>query len=120
MLARPAPAARASSIPATAPADRRSSSFLGLVQARADRRSSPTRSAATQASDPRTRLHYLRTTNPLNLENLAAYPKRLGTNRPNPYQLPGGFDRLAKGLPVYENRHCGNGVPTIVDDPARA
>src|SRR3954463_15293754 len=50
--------------------------------------------AATQAFDPATRLHYLRTTNPLNLENLAAYPHRIGTNRPNPYQLPGGYDRL--------------------------
>ena len=73
--------------------------------------------AATQAFDPATRLHYLRTTNPLNLENLAAYPKRIGTNRPNPYQLPGGYDRLAKNLQVYENRHCGNGVPTMSMTP---
>ena len=50
--------------------------------------------AATQAFDPGTRLHYLRTTNPLNPENLAAYPRRLGSNRPNPYQLPGGYRKL--------------------------
>ena len=57
-------------------------------------------------------LHYLRTTNPLNPENLAAYPRRIGSNRPNPYLLPGAFDRLAKDLPVFENRHCGRGVPS--------
>src|SRR5262249_52360951 len=55
--------------------------------------------AATQATDPDTGLHYLRTTNPLNPENLAVYPKRLPTNRPNPYRLPNGFDQLATGLP---------------------
>ena len=39
-------------------------------------------------------MHYLRTTNPLNPENLAVYPTRLPTNRPNPYTLPGHFDKL--------------------------
>ncbi len=69
--------------------------------------------AATQAFDPGTRLHYLRTTNPLNAENLAAYPRRIGSNRPNPYQLPGGYKKLSSGLEVYENRHCGRALPTI-------
>jgi hypothetical protein len=69
--------------------------------------------AATQAFDPGTRLHYLRTTNPLNAENLAAYPRRIGSNRPNPYQLPGGYRKLSSGLEVYENRHCGRALPTI-------
>jgi phospholipid/cholesterol/gamma-HCH transport system substrate-binding protein len=73
--------------------------------------------AATQAFDPGTRLHYLRTTNPLNPENLAAYPRRIGSNRPNPYQLPGGYRKLAGGLEVYENRHCGRTVPTISTAP---
>ncbi len=73
--------------------------------------------AATQAFDPGSRLHYLRTTNPLNLENLAAYPRRLGTNRPNPYQLPGGYRSLAKFLKVYESRHCGRPTPTISSTP---
>jgi phospholipid/cholesterol/gamma-HCH transport system substrate-binding protein len=72
--------------------------------------------AATQAFDPGTRLHYLRTTNPLNPENLAAYPRRIGSNRPNPYQLPGGYRKLSSGLEVYENRHCGRGMPTISTD----
>ena len=73
--------------------------------------------SATQAFDPGTRLHYLRTTNPLNPENLAAYPRRLGTNRPNPYQLPGGYRKLPGGLEVYEARHCGRTVPTISTAP---
>src|SRR5215207_1877982 len=73
--------------------------------------------AATQAFDPGSRLHYLRTTNPLNLENLAAYPRRIGTNRPNPYQLPGGYRRLAQFLQVYEGRHCGRPDPTIAAAP---
>ncbi len=42
--------------------------------------------AATQASEPGTAVHYLRTTNPLNPENLAVYPRRVGSNRPNAYR----------------------------------
>ena len=75
--------------------------------------------AATQATDPDTKLHYLRTTNPLNPENLAVYPKRLQTNRPNPYRFPNGFDQLATGLPVYEDRQCiaSNTLPSITNVP---
>ncbi len=74
---------------------------------------------ATQARDPGTNLHYLRTTNPLNPENLAAYPERISTNRPNPYRLPGGFDEIDRGLPVYEDRQCsGRTLPTITNEPA--
>jgi len=73
--------------------------------------------ASTQATDQpansRVPVHYLRTTNPLNPENLAAYPRRIGTNRPNPYEMPGAFTQLARGLPAYETRHCANGVPTL-------
>ena len=74
--------------------------------------------AATQATDVPTGatapIHYLRTTNPLNAENLANYPRRVGTNRPNPYTFPGAFNELATGgMKVYEDRHCGNGNPTI-------
>jgi virulence factor Mce-like protein len=87
--------------------------FLGLYQDELNSFFANT-AAATQAYDPGTRLHYLRTTNPLNPENLAAYPARLGTNRPNPYQQPGGYRLLAKNLQVYENRHCGRAVPTGV------
>ena len=69
--------------------------------------------AATQATDltpGRTEpLHYLRTTNPLNLENLAAYAQRLPTNRANPYVEPGGYSQLAQGLPVFGSYLCTEG-----------
>jgi ABC-type transporter Mla subunit MlaD len=80
--------------------------------------------AATQAFDrpPRARgpVHYLRTLNPVNPENLAQYPRRLGSNRTNPYELPSGFLNLTENRRrSYETRHCGNGNPEIAPvDPA--
>jgi phospholipid/cholesterol/gamma-HCH transport system substrate-binding protein len=66
--------------------------------------------AATQAAEPaagaKDLVHYLRTTNPLNPETLAQYPKRLPTNRPNPYPFPGSSLGLKSGLQVFENRQC--------------
>jgi phospholipid/cholesterol/gamma-HCH transport system substrate-binding protein len=77
--------------------------------------------AATQAKDPGTTLHYLRTVNPLNLENLAVYPRRLGTNRTNAYAKPGQFDHFMQGLLSYETRHCNRAVPlTITNQPPTA
>ncbi len=73
--------------------------------------------AATQAKDS-SGVHYLRTTNPLNPENLAVYPRRLGGNRPNAYAKPGNFNQLRRGMPVFEDRHCSSGVPTITNVPA--
>jgi phospholipid/cholesterol/gamma-HCH transport system substrate-binding protein len=57
---------------------------------------------------------YLRLINPLNPEMLALYPRRLGTNRVNPYQLPGAALQLADGLPSYETRQCGRPLPTLL------
>jgi virulence factor Mce-like protein len=74
--------------------------------------------ASTQAKDPGTRLHYLRVINPLNLENLAVYPRRLGTNRTNPYAKPNDFDHYNDGLFSFETRHCNRAVPiTITNQP---
>jgi virulence factor Mce-like protein len=73
--------------------------------------------ATTQAKDPGTKLHYLRTTNPLNKENLAVHPRRLGTNRTNPYAKPGGFADYLEGLASFETRHCGRALPTITNTP---
>jgi virulence factor Mce-like protein len=70
--------------------------------------------AATQAQDARG-VHYLRTTNPLNAENLAVYPRRIASNRPNAYAKPGNFSQLRRGMPVFENRHCSRGTPTITN-----
>ncbi len=76
--------------------------------------------AATQAGEVLDEglVHYLRTTNPLNAENLAAYPRRLGSNRTNPYVQPGGFTNIARKryLESYETRHCRNGTPRFPDD----
>jgi virulence factor Mce-like protein len=67
--------------------------------------------SATQARTP-DGVHYLRTTNPQNPENLAVYPRRVGSNRTNPYLRPRGFDDLDNGgLRSYETRHCGAGNP---------
>ncbi len=76
--------------------------------------------AATQATtiSDKGPLHYLRTSNPFNPENLAVYPKRLPSNRPNPYTLPGTFDQIRTGLPAYETRHCGrDAFPQILNTP---
>src|SRR5215216_897012 len=72
--------------------------------------------AATQARSASTRVHHLRTTNPFNPENLAVYPRRIGTNRPNAYAKPGNFAQLQQGMPVFENRHCANGVPGVANN----
>ena len=68
------------------------------------------------------RLHYLRTLNPFNPENLAFYPRRIGSNRPNAYQFPTAFNRLANPgyLQVFEERGCGNGIPTLISAGALA
>ena len=67
-------------------------------------------SAATQASDPSAiaprPLSYLRTTNPLNPEVLAAYQDRISTNRSNAYSEPGAYSQLARGLPLFGNYLC--------------
>jgi hypothetical protein len=72
--------------------------------------------AATQASslgsDQKTQLHYLRTTNPLNPENLAIYPHRIASNRSNPYVAPLGYKTLPEK--VFGTYLCTtNPVPTI-------
>src|SRR3954471_8132740 len=80
--------------------------------------------AATEATDrpvnAKGPVHYLRTLNPVNPENLAQYPRRLGSNRNNAYELPGGLLKLADNKrESYETRHCGNGSPQIAPpDPA--
>jgi phospholipid/cholesterol/gamma-HCH transport system substrate-binding protein len=60
-------------------------------------------------------VHYLRTTNPVNPEALATYPKRIASNRNNPYFAPLGYKDLATGLKVFGTYLCTtNPVPTVV------
>ena len=66
--------------------------------------------AATQATETPIGggkpVHYLRTTNPVNPENLAAWPYRLATNRSNPYTEPRGYAKLKSGLEVLDDYYC--------------
>jgi phospholipid/cholesterol/gamma-HCH transport system substrate-binding protein len=50
--------------------------------------------------------NYVRISNPINPEVLAAYQHRLTTNRGNPYLQPGGYDQLLNGLPVFGSYLC--------------
>jgi virulence factor Mce-like protein len=74
--------------------------------------------SATQAVDrppgaPRP-IHYLRTANPLNPENLAVWPKRISTNRSNPYVEPLGYKNFP--LHVFGKYLCTNNqVPPLAD-----
>jgi phospholipid/cholesterol/gamma-HCH transport system substrate-binding protein len=80
-------------------------------------------SAATQATfalDPNKpagpHAHYLRTTNPVFPENMAAFPERIGSNRSNPYTAPLAFTKLATGLEVFNTAMCtSNPVPQVVN-----
>jgi phospholipid/cholesterol/gamma-HCH transport system substrate-binding protein len=59
-------------------------------------------------------LHYLRISNPVNPEALTAYPRRLESNRGNPYMTPGGYGQLLTGLSVFGGYLCtANPQPTI-------
>jgi virulence factor Mce-like protein len=66
--------------------------------------------AATQATDRPASgggkpFHYLRTANPVNPEILATYPRRLVTNRSNPYTAPGLYK--THPLKVFGTYACG-------------
>jgi virulence factor Mce-like protein len=63
------------------------------------------------------KLHYLRTTNPINLENLALWPERPGTNRPNPYTEPGYFNTKPPNRKVFESRQCDRTTFNTILDP---
>jgi virulence factor Mce-like protein len=80
--------------------------------------------ASTQAAEANPSggapLHYLRTANPLNPENLAIYPRRLATNRSNPYMEPLGYSKLATGLEVFGDYLCTNNPVAQVSPDAGA
>jgi phospholipid/cholesterol/gamma-HCH transport system substrate-binding protein len=77
---------------------------------------------ATQASQlegERQRIvHYLRTSSPFTPESVSLYPRRLATNRPNPYRFPGAMNALAQGLAVFENRQCSSGLRPVPNFPS--
>ncbi len=69
---------------------------------------SATQATQSEGADGRL-VHYLRTVSPFSPEGLATYPKRLATNRPNPYRVRGGENGLASGLASFETRQCASG-----------
>ncbi|MGA2321375.1 MAG: MlaD family protein [Solirubrobacteraceae bacterium] len=58
--------------------------------------------------------HYLRTMQVLSPESLAVYPRRIGTDRANPYFQPGAFRALGDGgLQVFSAGNCANSAPSV-------
>jgi phospholipid/cholesterol/gamma-HCH transport system substrate-binding protein len=68
--------------------------------------------AATQGAlpDPVTGapVHYLRVLPPLSAETLGVWGQRLGSNRHNPYDLPGSLEKLATGLESFDCQNAGH------------
>jgi hypothetical protein len=79
---------------------------------------------ATQATQTpagsSTPIHYLRTSNPVNPENLAAWPYRLSTNRSNPYTEPLGYNKIKTGLEVFGERGSPDHAARVAAAPAGA
>ncbi len=63
-------------------------------------------------------LEYIRTMAPFSPEMMAAYPRRLASNRTNPYMKPLGYQNLRSGLQSFETRQCTNGINAILDENA--
>lgn len=79
--------------------------------------------AATQAHEKNSnnvpisaKTHMLRVMNVFTPEGLALFAKRIGTNRANAYPLPGTFNQLASGLPVFDAGNCAGSAPSLSDE----
>jgi virulence factor Mce-like protein len=66
---------------------------------------------------PGTDVRALRLSIPANPESLAAYPRRIGPNRNNPYFLPGAYKALAQGLEVFNPSNCSRGGYPELEPP---
>ena len=78
-------------------------------------------SAATQASErPQgggPAIHYLRAIVPVTAEGSVAADERFGTNRHNPYFLPGALEKLDEQLETFDCRNEGNQSPPGASAP---
>ncbi len=75
--------------------------------------SAATSEATQQSLSTSKLLHYVRLSNPLGPDSLAAYSTRPASSRSNAYMAPGGY-RLKRGLDVFGSYLCGSGpVPTV-------
>jgi virulence factor Mce-like protein len=74
--------------------------------------------AAAEATAPAAvgnrQLHYVRISNPINPETLTDYAHRISTNRSNPYLVPGGYETLLQGLPVFGSYLCTSNPPPAI------
>jgi phospholipid/cholesterol/gamma-HCH transport system substrate-binding protein len=61
--------------------------------------------------------HLLTVMSVLSPEVLATYKGRIGTDRSNPYPLPGTYRSLAGGLPVFSSSACTNSAPAVSGPP---
>ena len=77
--------------------------------------------AATQGAErPQgggTPIHYLRALVPFTAEGLVAADERFGTNRHNPYFLPGALEKLGTQLETYDCRNTENQSPPTQKAP---
>ncbi|HEU5142662.1 MAG TPA: MlaD family protein [Solirubrobacterales bacterium] len=61
------------------------------------------------------KVHFLRAMGPFTPESLAAFQRRLSTNRNNAYPQPLASKQLPQGLLSFDVRHCGSGLNATVD-----
>ena len=77
--------------------------------------------AATQAVEQQGAstepIHYLRALVPFTAEGLVAASERFGTNRHNPYFLPGALEKLDKQLETFDCRNTDNQSPAGTEAP---
>ena len=77
--------------------------------------------AATQGSEqPQgggAPIHYLRALVPFTAEGLVASEERFGTNRHNPYFLPGALEKLDEQLETFDCRNVDNRRPPATEAP---
>ena len=61
------------------------------------------------------KVHYLRAMGPFSPESLAAFPRRLTSNRNSAYSQPCASKRLASGLLNFDTRQCSSGITATLD-----
>jgi len=85
--------------------------YRGEVTAALGNLTASTNATNDEGTGPR---NYLRTIAPLNPEALAAYGRRLLSNRTNPYLAAGGY-KLKQGLKSFEVSQCTSGLNPALD-----
>src|SRR3954447_1931784 len=62
--------------------------------------------------------HLLMTLATLNPESLASYSTQVGSQRANAYPLPGTYNQIGSGLPVFSTDSCGHATPSVNGPPS--